>query len=54
MSVVIKPLAVTLGLRWKPSIRKNVIAVNGKLQAAVGVVERTPVVIAETQTFIPL
>jgi len=54
MSVVIKPLAVTLGLRWKPSIRNDVIAVDGKPQAAVGVVDSIPVIIAEAQTFIPL
>ena len=30
MSVVIKPLAVALSLRWKPSTRTDVIAVDGK------------------------
>src|SRR6266540_183661 len=54
MSVVTKPLAVALGLRWKPSTRMDVIAVDGKLQAAVGVVDGIPVVIAEAQTYIPL
>jgi len=39
MSVVTKPLAVALRLRWKPSTRTDVIAVNGKPQAAVGVVD---------------
>ena len=54
MSVVTKPLAVALGLRWKPSTRKDVIAVDGKPQAIVGVVNDIPVVIAEAQTYIPL
>ena len=54
MSVVTKPLAVALGLRWKPSTRTDVIAVDGKSQVAVGVVDNIPVVIAEAQTFIPL
>ena len=39
MSVVTKPLAVALGLRWKLSTRTDVIAVDGKPQAAVGVVD---------------
>src|SRR6266540_7171341 len=54
MSVVTKPLAVALGLRWKLSTRADVIAVDGKLQAAVGVVDNMPIVIAEAQTYIPL
>ena len=54
MSVVTKPLAVTLGLRWKPSTRTDIIAVDGKPQAAVGVVDGIPVVIADAQTYIPL
>src|SRR6266498_200068 len=54
MSVVTKLLAVALGLRWKPSTRTDVIAVVGKPQAAVGVVDGIPVVIAEAQTYIPL
>ena len=54
MSVVTKPLAVALELKWKPSIRNDVIAVNGKPQVAVGVVDGISVVIAEAQTFIPL
>src|SRR6266540_833581 len=53
MSVVTKPLAVALGLRWKLSTRIDVIAVDGKLQAAVGVVDGIPVVITEEQTYIP-
>ena len=52
MSVITKPLAVALGLKWKPSTRNDVIAVDGKPQAAVGVVDGIPVVIAEVQTFI--
>ncbi len=31
MSVVTKPLAVALGLKWKPFTRNDVIAVDGKL-----------------------
>src|SRR6266498_3216353 len=54
MLVVTKPLAVALGLRWKPSTRTDVIAVDGKPQAAVGMVDNLPIVIAEAQTFIPL
>ncbi len=54
MSVVTKPLVVALGLRWKPSTRNDVIAVDGKPQAAVGVVNGIPVVITEAQTFILL
>ena len=54
MSVVTKPLAVALGLRWKPLTRTDVIAVDNKSQAAVGVVDNILVVIAETQTVIPL
>src|SRR6266498_5490813 len=54
MSVVTKLLAVALGLRWKLSTRMDVIAVDGKPQAAVGVVDGIPVVIAKAQTYIPL
>ncbi len=54
ISVVTKSLAVALELRWKPSTRTDVIAVDGKPQVAVGVVDGIPVVIAEAQTFIPL
>ncbi len=54
MSVVTKPLAVALGLRWKLSTRTDVIAVDGKPQAAVRVVDNMPIVIAEAQTFISL
>ena len=54
MSVVTKLLAVALGLRWKSSTRTDVIAVDGKPQAAVGVINDMPIVIAEAQTFIPL
>src|SRR6266498_2988546 len=54
MSVVTKPFTVALGLRWKPSTRIDVIAVDRKPQVAVGVVNSIPVVIAEAQTFIPL
>ena len=54
MLVVTKPLAVALGLKWKPSIRNDVIAVDGKSQAAVGVVNRVSIIIAKAQTFISL
>ena len=53
MFVVTKPLAVALGLKWKSSIRNDVIAVDSKPQAVVGVVNGIPVVIAEAQIFIP-
>src|SRR6266540_1319227 len=33
MSVVTKPLAVTLRLKWQPSTRNDVIAIDGKPQA---------------------
>ena len=54
MLVVTKPLAVALSLKWKLSIRNDVIAVDGKSQAAVEVVDRVSVVIAKAQIFIPL
>ncbi len=54
MSVITKPLAIILGLKQKPSIRNNVIAVDGKSQTVVKVMNRVPVVIAEAQTFISL
>ena len=54
MSVITKPLAVALGLKWKLSTRTDVIAVDGKPQVAVGVVNDMPIVIVEAQTFIPL
>ncbi len=47
MLVVTKPLAVALGLKWKPSIRNDVIAVDGKPQAAVRVIEGILIVIAD-------
>jgi len=47
MSVITKPLVVTLGLKWKLSTKNNVIAVDDKPQAAVGVVDKIPVVIAK-------
>src|SRR6266508_4644840 len=52
MSVITKLLAVALGLRWKLSTRTDVIAVDEKPQAAVGVDNDIPVVIGEAQTFI--
>jgi len=54
MSVVTKLLAVVLGLKWSPSNQNNVIAVDGKPQAVVGVVKDIPIVIADTQTYILL
>ncbi len=54
MLVVIKLLALTLSLCWKLSIRNNVIAVDEKPQAAIGVVKDPLVVIANAQTYIPL
>src|SRR6266545_1104628 len=42
MLVVTKPLAVALGLKWKLSTRTDVITVDDKLQAAVGVVDGIP------------
>ncbi len=47
MSVVIKPLAVALGLKWKLSTRNDVVAIDGKPQAAVGVITDMPIVIAD-------
>ena len=47
MSVVTKSLAVALDLKWKPSTKNDIIAVNGKPQAAVGIVEDIPIVIAD-------
>ena len=52
--VITKPLAVVLGLKWKLSTRNDVIAVDEKSQAAVGVIEDIPIVIADAQTHIPL
>ncbi len=54
ISVVTKPLTVALSLKWKLSTKNDVIVVDGKPQAAVGVVNDIPVVIAKAQTFIPL
>ncbi len=54
MSVVIKLLAVALGLRWKLSTQNDVIAVDRKSQVAVGVVEDILVIIADAQTYILL
>ncbi len=53
MSVITKLLAVALGLIWKPSIRNDVIAVDGKSQAAVRVIEDVPIVIVDIQIYIP-
>jgi len=38
----------------KPSTRNDVIAVDEKSQAAVGVMEEIPIVIADAITYIPL
>jgi len=54
ISVLTKLLAVTLDLKWKLSIRNDVIVVDGKSQAAVRVVDEIPIVIADVQTYIPL
>ncbi len=54
MSVVTKPLVVALGLKWKLSTRNDIIAVDSKPQAVVGVVDVVSVVIAEAQTYISL
>ena len=54
MSVVTKPLAVALELRWKLSTRNDIIVVDSKPQAAVRVVDGIPVVIAKAQNFISL
>src|SRR6266511_4712257 len=42
MSVVTKPLTVALGLKWKLSTRNDVVAIDGKPQAAVGVITDMP------------
>ena len=54
ISVVTKPLAVALDLKWKLLTRNDIIVVDGKLQAAVGVIKDILVVIADVQTNIPL
>jgi len=54
MLVIIKLLAVTLGFKWKLLIKNDVIVVNRKLQAAMGVIEKILVVIVDAQTYIPL
>ncbi len=48
MSVITKLLAVALGFRWKPSIRNDIIAVNEKPQVTVEVIDKIPVIIADT------
>ncbi len=47
-------MAVALGLKWQPSIRNDVIVVDGKPQSAVGMVNNIFIVIADAQTYIPL
>ncbi len=54
MSVVTKPLAVVLELKWQPSIRNDVIVIDGKPQTTVSVVNDILIVIADAQTYIPL
>ena|SRR6266542_3957350 len=54
MSVITKPLVVALGLKWTSSIRNDIIAVDEKSQAAIGVIEDILIVIADAQTHIPL
>ncbi len=54
MSIITKPLTVALGLRWKPSNRNDIIAIDEKPQAAVGVVDKIPVIIANIQMYILL
>src|SRR6266542_5261508 len=46
ISVVTKLLAIALRFKWKSSTCKDIIAIDDKLQAAVGVVENILVVIA--------
>ena len=39
MSVITKPLAQVLGLKWIPSFRKDMISIDGKPQLALGKIE---------------
>ena len=52
MSVIIKPLIQTLGLKWVSSFRKNVIFINGKPQPVLREIENLQVVIADVVTYI--
>ncbi len=52
MSVITKPLAQVLGLKWVPSSRKDVVFIDGKPQPALEEVENLQVVIADAVTYI--
>jgi len=52
--IVIKPLVVALKLKWKPSNCNDIIVINEKSQSAIGIIKDISVIIANTQTFIPL
>ena len=52
MSVITKPLAQALGLKWVPLSRKDVVSIDGKPQPALGEVENLQVVIANAVTYI--
>src|SRR6266498_4500089 len=52
MSVITKPLAQALGLKWVPSSRKDVVSIDGKPQPALEEVETLQVVIADAVTYI--
>ncbi len=52
MSVITKPLAQALGLKWILSSRKDVVSIDGKPQPALEKVENLQVVIVDAVTYI--
>src|SRR6266498_5994823 len=52
MSVITKPLAQALGLKWILSSRKDVVSIDGKPQPALEKVENLQVVIVDVVTYI--
>src|SRR6266540_1009670 len=53
-SVITKPLAVALGLRWKPTNRRDMVTIDSQKQGIVGELDEVDVCIADARTTIKM
>src|SRR6266542_4863989 len=53
-SVITKLLAVALGLRWKPTNRRDMVTIDGQKQEIVGELDEVDICIADVKTTIKM
>src|SRR6266498_4792610 len=53
-SVITKPLAVALGLGWKPTNRRDMVTIDGQKQGIIGELDEVDVYIADARTTIKM